>query len=182
MKTLIIYTSQTGFTKKYAEWLAGRTGGDVIELKEAKKKEDAFYGGYEAIVYGGWAMAGKLVKFDWFLGKSVNWKDKKLAAFCVGGGPRENPDVDTFLASALNDEQKKYIKLFYCLGGINYDKMSGPSKLLMKMFISSIKKNKNASEKERQMAETVSHSYDYSDIKYLDPVMEYLEGSVKLVS
>ena len=158
MKTLIIYTSQTGFTKKYAEWLAERTGGDVIELKEAKKKDDAFYAGYEAIVYGGWAMAGKIVKFDWFLGKSVNWKDKKLAAFCVGGGPRENPDVDTFLASALNDEQKKYIKLFYCLGGINYDKMSGPSKLLMKMFISSIKK------------------------KYLDPVMEYLEGSVKLVS
>ena len=60
--------------------------------------------------------------------------------------------------------------------------MSGPSKLLMKMFISSIKKNKNASEKERQMAETVSHSYDYSDIKYLDPVMEYLEGSDKLDS
>ena len=37
MKTLIIYTSQTGFTKKYAEWLAERTGGDVLELKEAKK-------------------------------------------------------------------------------------------------------------------------------------------------
>ncbi|WP_242872270.1 MULTISPECIES: flavodoxin domain-containing protein [unclassified Butyrivibrio] len=26
MKTLIIYTSQTGFTKKYAIWLADRAG------------------------------------------------------------------------------------------------------------------------------------------------------------
>ena len=180
MKTLIIYTSQTGFTKKYAGWLAERTGGEVLELKEAKKKDNAYFDGFDSIVYGGWAMAGKLVKLDWFLGKAENWKDKKLAAFCVGGSPADNPDVDKFLATVLNEEQQKYIKVFYCLGGIDYDKMSGPTKLLMKMFVSSVKKNKNASEKEREMAETISHSYDYSDIKYLDPVVEYLGGSVKL--
>ena len=38
MKTLIIYTSHTGFTRKYAEWLADRMGGDLMELKDAKKK------------------------------------------------------------------------------------------------------------------------------------------------
>ena len=38
MKTLIIYTSQTGFTKKYADWLAQKTGGDLLDLKDAQKK------------------------------------------------------------------------------------------------------------------------------------------------
>ena len=38
MKTLIIYTSQTGFTKRYAEWLAERMSGDLLELKDARKK------------------------------------------------------------------------------------------------------------------------------------------------
>jgi flavodoxin len=32
MKTLIIYTSQTGFTKRYAQWLADRVSGDLILL------------------------------------------------------------------------------------------------------------------------------------------------------
>lgn len=38
MKTLVVYTSQTGFTKRYAEWIAKRTQAVVIELEEAKKK------------------------------------------------------------------------------------------------------------------------------------------------
>ena len=42
MKTLIIYTSQTGFTKKYAEWLADRTGGDLLDLKAAQKKNAGY--------------------------------------------------------------------------------------------------------------------------------------------
>ena len=49
MKTLIIYTSQTGFTKRYALWLAGKVDGDVLELKDAQKKENDFFDGYDAI-------------------------------------------------------------------------------------------------------------------------------------
>ena len=40
MKTLVIYSSRTGFTKRYAEWIAERTQGDLLELKDAKKKDD----------------------------------------------------------------------------------------------------------------------------------------------
>ena len=36
MKTLIIYNSQTGFTARYAQWMAEATGADRMELKEAK--------------------------------------------------------------------------------------------------------------------------------------------------
>ena len=110
MKTLIIYTSQTGFTKRYADWIADRTGGDLLDLKDAQKKSDDYFEDYDAICYGGWAMAGSIVKVKWFLEKAVNWKDKRLAAFCVGGSPNDNPDVETFLQNALSEDQKKYIK------------------------------------------------------------------------
>ena len=46
MKTIVIYTSQTGFTKRYAEWIAERMNGDILELKDAKKKADSYYDGY----------------------------------------------------------------------------------------------------------------------------------------
>ena len=38
MRTLIIYTSQTGFTKKYAEWIAEKAKADILDLKNAQKK------------------------------------------------------------------------------------------------------------------------------------------------
>lgn len=38
MKTIVIYTSQTGFTKRYAEWIAEATGADCFELSVAKRK------------------------------------------------------------------------------------------------------------------------------------------------
>ena len=50
MKTLIIYTSQTGFTKRYAQWLADEMKADVYDLKNAKNKEEAFFDAYDAII------------------------------------------------------------------------------------------------------------------------------------
>ena len=174
MKTLIIYTSQTGFTKKYAEWLAEKMSGDLLELKDARKKPAEYFEDYDAICYGGWVMAENIVKVKWFLEKAADWKNKRLAVFCVGGSPNDNPDIDVFLKKALTEEQKKYIKLFYCQGGFNYEKMNGPSRIAMKMFVSALKKKKDLTEEEKFAVEKMSSSYDISDIKYIEPIVSYL--------
>ena len=174
MKTLIIYTSQTGFTKKYADWLAQKTGGDLLDLKDAQKKNDAFFEDYEAIVYGGWVMAASVVKVKWFLNRAASWKGKKLAIYCVGGSPNDNPDVEVMLKNMLDQEQREYIKAFYCQGGFNYERMNAPSRLAMKMFVSALKKKKDPTEEEKIMTEMVAKSYDISDEKYLEPLIEYL--------
>ena len=179
MKTLVIYTSQTGFTKRYAEWIAYRMSGDLIDLKDAQKKSAEYFEEYDAIVYGGWAMAGTVVKVKWFLEKAVNWKNKRLVVFCTGGSPIDNPDVDTMLQKVLTDEQREYIKAFYCQAGINYENMNTPSRLAMKMFVSALKKKKDATDDEKKMAEMISSSYDISDIKFIEPIVEYLESGDK---
>ena len=86
----------------------------------------------------------------------------------------DNPDVDVFLQNALTDEQKKYIRVFYCQGGFNYEKMKPQYKLAMKMFVSVLKNKKNATEKEKGMAEKCASSYDISDVKYIEPIAAYL--------
>lgn len=180
MKSIIVFSSQTGFTKRYAQWLQEKIGGELITIKEAEKKNDSFFEQYDCIVYGGWAIAGKINKAKWFIDHIEQWKNKKLVLFCVGASPKENPDVDVFLDNALSNEQKKYAKIFYCPGGINYDAMSLPSKLAMKAFASMLKKKKDATQQEKDMAEWISKSYDISDKKYLDPIVSYLmEEQVK---
>ena len=38
MKTAVIYNSQTGFTKKYAEWISEATGADCLKSEPLKNK------------------------------------------------------------------------------------------------------------------------------------------------
>ena len=44
----------------------------------------------------------------------------------------------------------------------------------MKTFVGALKKSKD--EKQREMGAFVDHSYDISDIKFIEPVVEYLNG------
>ena len=171
-KTIVIYNSQTGFTKRYAEWIAEATGADCLELSDAKKKDLA---AYEAIIFGGWACAGSISKLSWFKSNIDKWTDKKLIAFCVGASPIENPEIEPALKKNFNESELQKVSIFYCPGGFNYEKMSAPSKLAMKMFIKALKAKKDKTETEQEMIKMISSSYDISDKKYIEPILECLK-------
>jgi len=172
MKTLVIYNSQTGFTKRYAEWIAEATGADCLELSAAKRKS---LNTYEAIVFGGWACAGSISKLNWFKDNMDKWPAKKLIVFCVGGSPIDNPQIKPFLKQNFKEYELKKVDVFYCPGGFNYEKMSVPSKLMMKIFVKMLKAKKDKSEAEQEMAKMISASYDISDKKYIEPILECLK-------
>lgn len=176
MKALVVYTSQTGFTRKYAEWIAKRLQADILDVRDAKKKKKDYFDAYDAIIYGGWVMAGKVSQSKWFLGKAPAWKGKKLAVYVVGASPMEGPDVEECMKNLLNDEQRGYIRAFYCQGGLDYDKMNKPSKMAMKMLVSVLNKKKDQTEKDKAMVEMISHSYDITDEKFIKPIVEYVMG------
>lgn len=172
MKTIVIYNSQTGFTKRYAEWIAEATGADCLELSAAKKQD---LNAYEAIVFGGWACAGSISKIGWFKNNIDNWANKKLIAFCVGGSPIENPQIESALKQNFNESELKKINIFYCPGGFNYEKMSASSKLMMKIFVKTLKAKKDKTEEEQVMIKMISSSYDISDKKYIEPIIQCLK-------
>jgi len=172
MKTIIIYNSQTGFTKRYAKWIAEAAGADCLELSVAKKKD---FAAYEAIIFGGWACAGGISKISWFKKNIDKWADKKLIAFCVGGSPIDNPEIDIALKQNFNESERKKVKIFYCPGGFNYEEMSTSSKFMMKMFIKMLKAKKDKTEAEHMMIKMISSSYDISDKKYIEPILQYLK-------
>ena len=64
MKIIIVYSSQTGFTKRYANWLAEELGADVITLADAKKRDSRYFDDADGIIYGGWAM-GEMISHSY---------------------------------------------------------------------------------------------------------------------
>lgn len=171
MKTIVIYNSQTGFTKRYAEWIAEATGADCFELSAAKKKDLA---AYDAIIFGSWACAGGIRKLGWFKGNVDRWRDKKLIAFCVGASPIDSPEIDPALKRNFTESEREKISVFYCPGGLNYEKMPAPSKLMMKMLLITLKAKKGKTEADQEMIKMISASYDISDKKYIEPILNCL--------
>lgn len=171
MKTVVIYNSQTGFTERYARWIAEAAGAECVELKEARKNT---YDSYDAIVFGGWACAGGISGLKWFKSNLNCWEGKKLIVYCVGGSPADSPEIATALRNNFSADEWERIRAFYCPGGFNYERMSLTSKMMMKVFVKAIKAKKDKTEEEKVMAEMVSHSYDISDRKYIEPVLECL--------
>ena len=171
MKTIVIYHSKTGFTKRYAEWIAEATGADCLALSEAKNQNLAEY---EAIIYGGWACAGSIRKIKWFKSNIEKWTNKRLIAFCVGASPIENPEIELALKQNFNDLERKRVNVFYCPGGFHYEKLPVLSKLIMKVFLKMMKTKKEKSEMEREMIKMLSTSYDISDKKYIEPILQCL--------
>jgi len=175
MKKLVIYTSQTGFTKQYAQWLAKEVGADVEDLENVRKKPMTYFDQFDQIVYGGWVSCGKVAKADQFFKMAKQWKDKKMALFLVGATPGDSPYVDKELSNAVPQDQKDHIKAFYLPGGIRYEKLNFTGRMIMKAYAGSLKKSKN--EETKKMGEIVSESFDISDRENLKPLIEYLGRS-----
>ena len=170
MKSIVIYNSQTGFTKQYAEWISEAAGCECVSLKKAGKIKLA---DYDAIVFGSWFMAGGIQKLPWFKKQipALAQAGKKLIVFAVGASPVKSPEVAVAMGRIFTEEEKKLVKVFYCQGGLRYEKMNFFSRFMLKMFAKAIASKKDASESDKKTAEMISHSYDISDKKYIEPIV-----------
>ena len=175
MKAILIYNSQTGFTKRYAEWISEASGCECYDFKHGSKKN---LSDYDTIIFGGWYMAGSVTKIAWLKKQlsSLISNGKKVIVYAVGASPADGPDVKTAMERNFSGSEWSGVKSFYCPGGLNYEKMNGPSKLGMKMFVKMLSSKKDASKTEKQMAEMISHSYDISDKKYIEPILAEIQA------
>ena len=62
MKKIIVYQSKTGFTKKYAEWMAEVLNCMTVTFKKDMKNLNE----YDLIIFGGGIMAGKVNGLEQF--------------------------------------------------------------------------------------------------------------------
>ena len=124
MKIIVIYTSQTGFTKRYAEWISEASGAECLEFKQAKKIK---LSDYDAIIFGGWFMAGGIKNLAWFKNQipELSVAGKKIIVYGVGGSPAESPDIPAAMRRNFTEEEWNSLKAFYCPGCFNYERMSG---------------------------------------------------------
>lgn len=110
MKIIVTYKSKTGFTKKYAEWIAAELKCDAIRVEELDLDEE-----YDCIIHGGWIMAGMILG----LKKVKKAKTKHLVCFAVGF--TQEKDYDQIIQK---QNQIQNLSFYYFLGGTHPNKMN----------------------------------------------------------
>lgn len=172
MNGIIMYQSKYGSTKKYAEWLSEKTGFDLIKTKEAKV---TMLDKYDAIVLGGGVYASGVLGLSFFKKNITKLKGKKLAVFCVGASPYDEKAIAQARELHFKDEMNS-VPLFYCRGAWDEDKMSFGDRTLCGMLQKAVAKQDPATYEPWQSALmcAVGQKCDWTDIKYLKPLLEYL--------
>lgn len=166
-KTLLIYYSKTGFTKRYAEWIAEELSCDLIPFSD---KKTVTLSDYDTIIFGSSFHAGMIRELNWLKKQLPTLTGKKIAVFATGGMPAEAPDIQKAFAQNLSAAEQKTIRTFYLPGGMCYEKMGFGDKLMMSVFCKMIKKKEGA---DSEMYQMLSASYDISDRTLITPLVEY---------
>ena len=132
MKKIVVYQSGTGFTAKYAGWIAERLGCEAKEYKSVNTNELT---SYDMVIYGGWIMGGMIVGYNKI--KALNLKN--VVVFGVG----MTVPSDELTGKIAEQNQIPKNRFFYFEGGYNPQKLGVIKKMMMNMIKKSLEKKEN---------------------------------------
>lgn len=172
MKRAVIYESKTGFTKKYAEWLATALSADLLPLSNLTANHLL---GYDVLIFGGGLYAGGINGLKQFRALINADNPPRVVYFATGATPkRENVVPELILQNFQHDGEA--VPLFYVRGGFNYAALGLMDRFLMTILKLKIKSKKEAdrSPDEKGMLATYSRPVDFSNQKDIEPIVKYV--------
>ena len=168
MKTIVVYKSKTGYTKKYAEWIAEELNCDI---KEDASLSDIIE--YDTVIFGSGMYVGGMNGVKLISKNLDRLSGKKLILFAVGSNPGKDKDIVPFWNRIFTEEQQKNIGLFYLRGGFDYTKLGFKDKILMDMLKKHLQKLENPDEDERGLLAAYDTPVDFTDRANIAPLVEY---------
>ena len=162
----IVFESNTGFTKRYAELLSEATGLKAYERKSA----GTYLKKGTAVLYMGWLMAGSVKGFRKARGR---YRVRALAAVGMGS-PSDKSSTDTVLKY-----QTAEMPAFYLHGGMDVSRLKGMYRFMMNNVAKAQENPKAAPAGEtddaRRVRELVTHGGDFVKKENLEQIMAWIK-------
>ena len=169
MSRIIIYGSEYGTAKKYADELSRRTEIDAVSFKDAASLSE-----YSTVIYIGAIYAGGVLGLAKTIKKlGASNVDKLLIATVGVTDPSDTEymsSVDNAAAKKLPPEIMKKARIFHLRGGIDYTKLSFKHRTLLKMLYKRAVKlpEEQKTADIKAIIETYDKTVDYTDFSDLD--------------
>jgi menaquinone-dependent protoporphyrinogen IX oxidase len=174
MKTIVIYTSTTGFTKKYAEWIAQDLGADLVEARGVHPET---FSGYDTVIYGGSLHAVGIRGIKALKRNFPRLDGKRIIVFATGATPARVDVPEEVINANFTSEERARIKFFYLRGGFDYSKLGLIDKILMNLLKLKIKGNKERAPDENGMLAAYSQPVDFTKKANIRDLVVYAKVS-----
>ncbi|PKK97275.1 MAG: hypothetical protein CVV58_02105 [Tenericutes bacterium HGW-Tenericutes-3] len=169
MKNIVLYKSKYGNTLQYATWLSETLGYELRDFKDFKKREIK---NYQTIIFGSGVYMGKMNK----LKKVLKWfNEKPIIIFACAGNLNVEKDIEEIKKANFTLEQLKYHHFFYLPGGVDFTKLKGLMKSMVKFFINMIEKKQDKTPDEIAILDGYKHPSHYVDKKYIEEIVNYVQ-------
>lgn len=158
MNTLILYKTNTGCTKNYAERIGEGIHGDVFPLNKFKWKN---LSKYDAVVFGGWVMGNTIQGIDKFL---QHWKEmsgKDVLVFATGMSLPSAKGRHILIEQNILDNY--HIRFYQLRGSFDMAKLHFPYNFLINNSLRMIANDPNMSEDQKALVDIKNHPLVYID-------------------
>lgn len=171
MKAVVIYKSKTGFTKKYAQWIASELSADIFDVSKinTNKLRD-----YDVVIYGGSLHAVGINGIQFIKQNLDKLKNKKIIVFATGASPSRDEVIKKVKNKNFTPEQQENIRFFYLRGGFDYSKLNLFDKLLMNFLKMKLKKKENLTPDERGMLSIYDKPVDFTRQENIKEIISYI--------
>lgn len=174
MKSMIVYGSQYGTTRFYAEKLSELTGIEAISYEQA-----ADVSGCELVIYLGGLYAGGVKG----LKRTVKYfpQQAELILITVGladpADPENVKNIRASLQKQLPENVYKSARIFHLRGGIDYKQLTFKHKTMMKLLYNSVKNTppEEMTAETKAMIETYNQKVNFVDETTLKPIVNEIE-------
>ncbi|MGN1145300.1 MAG: flavodoxin domain-containing protein [Acetatifactor sp.] len=161
MKRIVVYQSATGFTAKYAGWIATELHCEAKKLKQTNLSD---LSAYDMVIYGGWICANMISGYNKI--KALNLSN--VVVFGVGMSPCSTEVAARLVEQNGLDAQR----FFYFEGGYKPEKVGFVKKLMMNMIKKSLEKKEEKSEEDLYMLETFKGA-DHTNKEAIKELLNY---------
>lgn len=173
MKTVVIYKSISGFTKKYAQLIADEIKADLFSISDFDFKRLA---DYDLIIYGGSLQAVGIIGLKTLKKHLSQNANKHIIVFAVGASPDKDGIIDEIYKENFTADERNLYKLFYLRGGFNINKLNFVGKILMTLLKIKIILKKNKTNDEIGMLAAYKKPMDFVKKENLKDLLSYAKS------
>ncbi|MCG4282735.1 flavodoxin domain-containing protein [Lacticaseibacillus saniviri] len=137
---IIIYTSRTGFTQRYALWIARQLHCEVLDSKFVTHKD---LSNKKIVIYGGHVFAGRVLGFKPFYRQYHQSLKQHLLVFGTGILPEQDVDVRQIMQRNMDicDAEKLF---YYFQGQAKKSQLSLPHRMQLAFNHTKVEKQRTA--------------------------------------
>ncbi|MFW6318692.1 MAG: flavodoxin domain-containing protein [Bacillota bacterium] len=172
-KTLVLYTSNYGSTKQYAEWIGRRINADIYPTSMIKTIDIAIY---DSIIIGGGLYAVGILGLKTLKPYIECLKNKKVIVFTVGLSYESDTVINHIKTNNLEKYKIPYNHFFYLRGAFDFDKLALKHKIMMRALATKVKqKDGKLSTEEQGILNCMMEPIDAVSIDQITPLLKALK-------